>query len=140
MAYQQTLILIKPDAVERALIGEIVSRIERKGLKIQAMRMLKFDEQLVNDHYAEHIGKGFFPELKEFIMRSPVVAMVVGGDEAIPVMRTLMGKTKFTEAAPGTIRGDYAYSFTENLIHGSDSPESAAREIPLYFKPEEIFE
>jgi nucleoside-diphosphate kinase len=139
MAFQRTLILIKPDGVERGLAGEIVSRVERKGLAIQAMRMLRFDEDLVARHYAEHVGKPFFPGLKTFIMRGPVIAMVVGGDEAIAVMRLLMGATKFTEAAPGTIRGDFARAITENLVHGSDSPASAEREIPLFFKPEEIF-
>jgi nucleoside-diphosphate kinase len=139
MAFQQTLILLKPDCVERGLIGEIVGRIERKGLKVQAMRMLRFDEALVKQHYAEHVEKAFFPNLKEFVMRSPVVAMVIGGDEAVGLMRGVMGATRFTDALPGTIRGDYAFSVTENLVHGSDSPESAAREIALFFKPDQIF-
>jgi nucleoside-diphosphate kinase len=139
MAFQRTLILIKPDGVERGLAGEIIARVERKGLAIQAMRMLRVDENLVARHYAEHIGKPFFPGLRAVIMRGPVIAMVVGGDEAIAVMRSLIGATKFTEAAPGTIRGDFARAVTENLVHGSDSPASAEREIPLFFKPEEIF-
>jgi nucleoside-diphosphate kinase len=138
MAFEQTLILIKPDGVERGLAGEIIARIERKGLKIQALRMLKFDDALVGRHYAEHVEKPFFPSLKAFVMRSPVVAMVVGGEEAILITRMLIGATRFTEADIGTIRGDYAYSVTENLVHGSDSAASAAREIPLFFKPDEI--
>jgi nucleoside-diphosphate kinase len=138
MAFQRTLILIKPDGVKRGLTGEIIARIERKGLAIQAMRMLRFDEELADRHYAEHAGKPFFSALKRFIMSGPVIAMIVAGDEAIPVMRALMGATIFTDAAPGTIRGDYAFSVTENLAHGSDSPASAEREIALFFKPEEI--
>lgn len=138
MAIEQTLVLVKPDGVERRLIGEILSRFERKGLRIAGLRMLRFDEGLVERHYGEHMGKPFFPGLKAFIMRGPVVALVLEGDQAISVVRGMMGATKFFEAAPGTIRGDYAFSVTENLVHGSDSVESAAREIPLYFAPEQL--
>lgn len=135
---EQTLILVKPDGVERGLTGEIIARIERKGLKIQALKMIRLDEATVAKHYAEHLEKPFFPELKAFVMRSPIVAMVVGGEKAVAVCRGLMGATKYFEAAPGTIRGDYAFSMTENLVHGSDSLESAAREIALYFKAGEV--
>ena len=131
---EKTLVLIKPDGVQRRLIGEIVSRFERKGLKISALRMLQFDADLADRHYAEHIGKPFYPDLKKFILSGPVVAMVVEGERAIEVVRTMMGATKYFEAAPGTIRGDLAFSVTENLVHGSDSPASAAREIPLFFE------
>lgn len=130
---QRTLILIKPDAVERGLIGEIIGRIERKRLKIVAMRLFRFDEELVNKHYGEHIGKPFFESLKQFVMRGPAVALAIEGNSAIEGMRKLMGATLFLKAEAGTIRGDFALSNTENLIHGSDSPESAAREIPLFF-------
>lgn len=133
MAMERTLILVKPDGVKRGLIGEIVGRFERKGLEISALRMLSFDDELVAKHYEAHVEKPFFPALKEFIMSGPVVAMIVSGDEAIALCRKLMGATKYTEAEPGTIRGDYAFSMTENLVHGSDSPEAAEREIALYF-------
>ncbi len=139
MATERTLVLVKPDGVERGLIGEIISRFERRCLKIAGLKMLKFDEALVKTHYAEHVEKPFFPDLKEFVMRGPVVALVVEGEDAIELVRTMMGKTKYTDAAPGTIRGDYAYSFTENLIHGSDSAESAARELALYFNDNELY-
>ena len=138
MSMERTLVLVKPDGVARGLIGEILGRFERKGLKVAALRMLRFDEELINRHYAEHIGKSFFEGLKSFIMSGPVVAMVIEGDLAISVVRAMMGATKFFEAAPGTIRGDFAFSVTENLVHGSDSPESAAREIPLFFTPDQL--
>ncbi len=133
MATERTLILVKPDGVKRGLIGEIVSRFENKGLSIAELRMFSFTEDLAREHYAEHVGKGFFPELLAFVMSGPAVAMIVEGDSAISLARKMMGATKFTEAEPGTIRGDFAFSMTENLVHGSDSAESAAREIALYF-------
>lgn len=129
----RTLVLCKPDAVERRLVGEIVSRIERKGLQIAEMRMLTIDQELAAEHYVEHVTKGFYPELEAFITRGPVVAMIVEGPEAVAVVRTLMGATNPRTSAPGTIRGDLAIELTENLVHGSDSPESAEREIKLYF-------
>ena len=138
MTHERTLVLVKPDGVRRALVGEIIGRFERKGLRLVALRMLRFDEDLADRHYAEHVGKPFFPDLKEFITGGPVVAMVIEGDMAIEVVRAMMGKTRFNEAAPGTIRGDFAFSTTENLVHGSDSPESAAREIPLFFAEDQI--
>ena len=138
MSVEQTLVLIKPDGVARGLIGEIIARFERRGLRLAALRLLRFDEALINRHYAEHLGKDFFPILKEFILSGPTVAMVLEGDRAIEIVRTMMGATKFYEAAPGTIRGDYANHITRNLVHGSDSPASAAREIPLFFEPEDL--
>lgn len=138
MASERTLILVKPDGVQRRLIGAIVSRIENKGLSIVGMKMLKITAELSRQHYAEHVEKPFYPELESFITSAPVVALVVQGPEAVAVMRTLMGKTNGRESAPGTIRGDYGASRQMNLIHGSDSPESAKREIDIYFKAEEL--
>jgi nucleoside-diphosphate kinase len=130
---EQTLVLCKPDAVARGLVGEIVSRIEAKGLTLGALELRNLDEATARKHYAEHEGKPFFGDLVSFITGGPLVAMVVEGPEAWKVMRTLMGSTNPREAAPGTIRGDLAVELTENLVHGSDGPESAAREIALFF-------
>lgn len=129
----RTLVLCKPDAVERRLVGEIVARIEAKYLTIVAMELRTLDRATAEAHYAEHVGKPFFDELVTFITRSPLVAIVVEGPEAFKVCRTLMGATNPREAAPGTIRGDLAIEMGENLVHGSDAPESAAREIELFF-------
>ena len=127
--------MCKPDAVERGLVGEIVSRIERKGLKIVAMELRTADRDLAAAHYEEHSEKPFFGELVDFLTRGPVVAMVVEGpdDNTWHLMRTLMGATKVDDAAPGSIRGDFATTTNENLVHGSDGPESADREIGLWF-------
>jgi nucleoside-diphosphate kinase len=127
--------MCKPDAVERGLVGEIVSRIERKGLKIVAMELRTADRDLAAAHYEEHSEKPFFGELVDFLTRGPVVAMVVEGpdDNTWHLMRTLMGATKVDDAAPGSIRGDFATTTNENLVHGSDGPESAEREIGLWF-------
>lgn len=133
MSDNRTLVLCKPDAVERRLVGEIVGRLERKGLRIVALELRTLDEATAKQHYAEHDGKPFFGDLVGFITRSPLVAMVVEGPEAWKVVRTLMGSTNPRDAAPGTIRGDLAVEMTENLVHGSDGPESAAREIALFF-------
>src|SRR5258705_13949473 len=133
MAAERTLVLCKPDAVERGLVGEIVGRIERKGLTIVALELRNLDATTAKQHYAEHTGKPFFEDLVSFITRSPLVAMVVEGPDAWKVMRTMMGTTNPREAAPGTIRGDLAIELTENLVHGSDGSESAAREIALFF-------
>ena len=133
MAAERTLVLCKPDAVERGLVGEIVERIERKGLTIVALELRHLDATTAKQHYAEHDGKPFFDDLVAFITRSPLVAMVVEGPDAWKVMRTMMGATNPREAAPGTIRGDLAIELTENLVHGSDGSESAAREIALFF-------
>ncbi len=130
----RTLVLCKPDAVERKLVGEIVGRIEAKALTIVALELRTLDRATAEAHYAEHAGKPFFEELVTFITRSPLVAMVVEGPaDTFKVVRTLMGVTNPREAAPGTIRGDLAIEMGENLVHGSDSPESAAREIALFF-------
>jgi nucleoside-diphosphate kinase len=129
----RTLVLCKPDAVERKLVGEIIRRLESKGLTIVALELRELEVDVATAHYAEHDGKPFFEDLVEFITRSPLVAIVVEGPDAQPVVRTLMGVTNPRDAAPGTIRGDLAIELTENLVHGSDSPESAAREIALFF-------
>lgn len=129
----RTLVLCKPDAVERGLVGEIVRRLEAKQLTLRAMELRTLDEATAKRHYAEHDGKPFFGELVAFITRGPLVAMVVEGTEAFKVVRTLMGATNPREATPGTIRGDLAIEMGENLVHGSDSPESAEREIALFF-------
>ncbi len=130
---EETLVLIKGDGVKRRLIGEIISRIENKGLDIQSMRLMKISREVAEEHYAEHREKPFFEELVEFITSEPIVVMRVHGEGAIRVMRSLMGATNPAEAAPGTIRGDLALSMPDNLVHGSDSPESAARELKLFF-------
>ncbi|HZI38452.1 MAG TPA: nucleoside-diphosphate kinase [Acidimicrobiia bacterium] len=129
----RTLVICKPDAVERRLVGEIISRLERKGLRIAEMRMETISKETAGQHYGEHQGKPFYDDLVAFITRGPAVLMVVEGPEAYSVVRTLMGTTNPRQAAPGTIRGDLAIELTENLVHGSDSPESAAREIGLFF-------
>lgn len=133
MSENRTLVLCKPDAVQRRLVGEIVTRLERKQLTVIAMEMRRLDAATAKCHYAEHEGKPFFADLVEFITGGPLVAMVVEGTDAWKVVRTLMGVTNPSEAAPGTIRGDLAIDMAENLVHGSDSPESAAREIALFF-------
>lgn len=130
---EQTLVLCKPDAVARGLVGEIVRRIEAKGLTLAALELRRLDEATARKHYAEHEGKPFFGDLVAFITGGPLVAMIVEGPEAWKVMRTLMGATNPREAVPGTIRGDLAVELTENLVHGSDGTESAAREIALFF-------
>ena len=133
MTGDRTLVLCKPDCVERGLVGEVVGRLERKGLKIVALEQRHLDDATAKRHYAEHDGKPFFGDLVSFITRSPLVAVVVEGPDAWKVVRTLMGATNPREAAPGTIRGDLAIELTENLVHGSDGPESAAREVALFF-------
>jgi nucleoside-diphosphate kinase len=129
----RTLILIKPDAFERGLTGEVLTRFERKGLRIVALRMLTADDDIANRHYAEHTDKPFFGELVDFITGGPLVAAVLEGSEAVPAARQLIGATNPLEAATGSIRGDYAVEVTFNLVHGSDSDESAAREIEIWF-------
>ncbi|MBN2002899.1 MAG: nucleoside-diphosphate kinase [Anaerolineae bacterium] len=135
---ERTLILLKPDAVQRGLIGEIIRRIEQRGLRIAALKLMQVTPELAARHYGEHAGKSFYESLISFITSSPIVAMVVEGPEAVAVMRATMGKTNAREAAPGTIRGDLGNSKGNNLVHGSDSLESAKREVALFFKPEEI--
>ncbi|MEC8974773.1 MAG: nucleoside-diphosphate kinase [Actinomycetota bacterium] len=130
----QTLVLCKPDAVERGLVGKIISRFEEKGLVISSLKMLTITPELAALHYAEHVGKPFYDDLVAFIGRSPAVAMVVEGPEDTwEIVRKMMGATNAAEAEPGTIRGDFSALFTENLVHGSDSAESAAREIDIFF-------
>jgi nucleoside-diphosphate kinase len=130
---EETLVLVKGDGVRRGLIGEIIRRIENKGLDIHALQLMDVSRELAEEHYAEHRDKPFFDELVEFITSTPVVAMRVRGEGAIKVMRALMGSTNPADAAPGTIRGDLALSLPDNLVHGSDSPESATRELKLFF-------
>ena len=137
---QKTLVLLKPDAVQRGLIGELISRLERKGLKFAGMKLVQMDNALARCHYAEHVDKPFFKGLAEFITSGPLVAMVVEGEDAVAMVRTLVGETNPGSAAPGTIRGDYAVSIGLNLVHGSDSEESAKREIALFFEDAEIVE
>jgi nucleoside-diphosphate kinase len=133
MAAERTLVLAKPDAMERGLAGEILRRFEARGLEIRAARLLEVEVTLAEEHYAEHAEKPFFGELVEFITSGPTLALVLEGEGAIAVVRTTMGATNPANAAPGTIRGDLALSMPDNLVHGSDSPESAAREIGLWF-------
>jgi nucleoside-diphosphate kinase len=133
MAVERTLVLVKPDAMRRQLAGEIVARLERRGLELRAARIVTVDRPLADEHYAEHAEKPFFGELVEFITSGPTLALVVEGEGAISTVRTTMGATNPADAAPGTIRGDLSLSMPDNLVHGSDSPESAQREIGLWF-------
>lgn len=137
---ERTLIILKPDAIQRRLVGRIIQRFEDKGLVIAAMKFMRITRDLAERHYAPHKGKPFYPGLIDYITRGPVVVLVLQGDRCIEISRTLMGKTFGYEAAPGTIRGDFGASRSYNLIHGSDSPESAKTEIALYFKPDELIE
>lgn len=135
---ERTLLIMKPDCVARALCGRILSRLEEKGLRVVAMKMMKVTRELAEKHYAEHVAKPFFGELLEYITSGPVVPLVVEGRNAVAVCRKLIGKTDGSEAEPGTIRGDFGNSKGFNLLHGSDSADSAAREIAIWFSPEEI--
>ncbi|MFC6155814.1 nucleoside-diphosphate kinase [Kribbella sp. NPDC058693] len=130
---QRTLVLLKPDTVRRGLVGEVLGRFEAKGLRIVAMDLRTIDGELADQHYAEHVEKAFYPPLRDFVTSGPLVAMVLEGDEAIEVIRALNGATDGRKAAPGTIRGDLSLSNRENLVHGSDSEESASREIKIWF-------
>ncbi len=140
MAKERTFVMIKPDGVQRGLIGEIISRFEKKGLKIIAMKMVDVDRDLAERHYGVHKGKPFFEPTVEYIISSPVVAMVLVGDNAISMVRNMMGKTNPIEASPGTIRGDYGQIIGRNIVHGSDGPDTAAFEIDLWFDENEINE
>jgi nucleoside-diphosphate kinase len=135
VAVESTLLIVKPDGVRRGLVGEVLRRAEDKGLAIDELRMLMIDRALAERHYAEHVDKPFFAELVDFITSGPVVVARLRGESAIEVWRTLMGPTNPVAAPPGTIRGDFATVITENIVHGSDSPESAARELALFFPP-----
>ncbi|KYZ77413.1 nucleoside-diphosphate kinase [Anaerosporomusa subterranea] len=135
---ENTLVLVKPDGVKKGLTGEIIRRFEQRGLQIVALKMLRLSEEKAKIHYEEHKEKPFFGELVDFITSGPIVAMVVRGEKAIKVVRTMMGTTNPVEAAPGTIRGDFALSMAQNIIHGSDSELSAIRETKIYFQDDEI--
>lgn len=136
---ERTLVLIKPDGVRRALCGEIIRRFEQRGLRIAAMKLCRLSRETAERHYAEHIGKPFFPSLVEFITSGPVVALVLQGESAIQAVRSMMGRTNPLEAAPGTIRGDFALTMSNNVVHGSDGSVSAEREIGNFFSAEEIY-
>ena len=140
MAMETTLVFLKPDAVQRGLMGRIISRFEDKGLRLVASKMIQVPNQQAEKHYAEHEGKPFYPTLIEFITSGPVLALAIRGDNAVSVCRNLMGKTNGQEAAPGTIRGDFGMSPGYNLIHGSDSAESAERELAMWFNENEILD
>lgn len=135
---ERTFVMVKPDGVQRGLVGEVIARLERKGLKLVGLKLLQVSRELAEAHYAPHRERPFFPGLVAFITSGPAVAMVWEGEGAIGVVRSLMGATDPRAAAPGTIRGDLALSIGMNVVHGSDSPESAAREIALFFRPEEL--
>jgi nucleoside-diphosphate kinase len=135
---QRTLILVKPDGVQRGLIGKIITRFERRGLKIVALKLLQMDENMARRHYAVHDGKPFFAGLVKFITSGPIVAAVLEGDDAVELVRKTMGSTDPLNAPPGTIRADFGLDMGRNLVHGSDSPENASKEIALFFTPGEI--
>ncbi len=137
---ETTLVLVKPDAVQRGFVGNILNRIENKGLSIVGMKLVKINREMADRHYAEHIGKPFFDGLVKFITSSPVVAVAVRGENAVGVVRVLMGETDPKTASPGTVRGDLGLSIGMNLIHGSDSIESAERELEIYFESSEIID
>jgi len=136
---ERSLVLIKPDAIQRGLAGEIISRLEKKGLKIVAMKMLHMDKKLAQRHYAIHKGKAFFDDLVNFITSSPLIAIVFQGKNAVEIIRQMMGETDPAKASSGTIRGDFGIDIGHNLIHGSDSLENASKEIDLFFSAEEIY-
>jgi nucleoside-diphosphate kinase len=136
---ERTLVLVKPDGVERRLSGEIIARFERRGLKIVALKLCRMTLEMAERHYAEHAGKPFFAGLVEFITSGPIVAMIVEGENAIKAVRTMMGATNPLDSMPGTIRGDFALTMSNNVIHGSDGPESAVREMTTFFSATEIF-
>ena len=138
MAMERTYLMVKPDGVQRGLVGEIMSRFEKKGLKLVAAKLMVIPKETAEKHYAEHKDKKFFPSLISYITSGPVFAMVWEGENAVQVCRNIMGKTNPQESAPGTIRGDYCMVTGVNIIHGSDSPESAAREICIFFRPEDL--
>ena len=135
---ERTLFLVKPDGVQRGLVGEIISRLERRGLKLVAMKLMRLEEEQARRHYGEHVNRPFFPGLVDFITSAPLVAMVWEAENAVEVVRKTMGETDPVNSAPGTIRGDLGLNIGRNLVHGSDSTESAQREISLFFSPQEI--
>ncbi len=135
---EQTLVLVKPDGVQRGLVGEVISRLERRGLKLTGLKLMQVDAALARQHYAEHVERPFFPDLLRFITSAPVVAMVWEAENAVGLVRQTLGETNPANSPAGTIRGDLGIDIGRNLTHGSDSPESAAREVRLFFRPEEI--
>jgi nucleoside-diphosphate kinase len=135
---ERTLILVKPDAFARNLTGEIIARFERKGLRLVALKLMTMTRELASSHYAEHVGKGFYEELVSFITSGPLVAMVLEGEQAVVAARQVIGATNPLEATTGSIRGDYAISVGQNMVHGSDSPESGAREVALFFPADDL--
>ena len=135
---EETLVLVKPDGVQRGLVGEVISRLERRGLKLVAMKLMQMDHGLARQHYAEHVDRSFFRNLVDFITSGPIVAMVWGADNAVEIVRNTLGATDPKNSGPGTIRGDLGVNIGRNLVHGSDGLESASREINLFFKQEEI--
>ena len=135
---ERTLVLLKPDTVQRSLVGELISRLERRGMKLVGMKLMEVDEELAKKHYAAHVGKDFFPKLLSFITSGPLVATVVEGEKAGEIVRSIMGATNPLDASLGTVRGDFAVSIGPNLIHGSDSTESAGYEIDLFFSEDEL--
>ena len=137
---ERTLVLVKPDGVQRGLVGKIIGRLENKGFRLVALKLMSVSRKLAEEHYGEHVDKPFFGDLVRFITSSPIVAMAIEGENAVQVVRTTMGLTNPQEATPGTIRGDFGLTIGMNLIHGSDSGESAARELDLFFEPSEILE
>jgi nucleoside-diphosphate kinase len=137
---ERTLVLVKPDGVQRRLVGELISRFERRGLHLVALKLLRMDRALAERHYAEHVGKPFFAGLVDFITSAPVVAMVWAGDDAVAQVRSMMGATNPSAAAPGSIRGDLAVTIGNNVVHGSDSPGRGAEEVALFFQPDELIE
>ncbi len=137
---ERTLVLVKPDGLQRGLVGEIISRLEGRGLKLVALKLMRMEEERARQHYGEHVNRPFFPGLVEFITSAPLVAMVWEADNAVEVVRNTMGETDPVGSAPGTIRGDFGVNIGRNLVHGSDSTESAQREISLFFSPEDILD
>ena len=137
---ERTLVLVKPDGVQRGLVGEIISRLERRGLKLAGMKLMQVDDALARRHYAEHVARSFFPGLLAFITSGPVVAMVWEGNSAVELVRQTLGATDPVKSAPGTIRGDLGINIGRNLVHGSDKLESARREIDLFFQPQEVLD
>lgn len=137
---ERTLVLVKPDGVQRALVGEVIGRMERKGFRIQALKLLRMTDEMARRHYAEHVEKPFFADLAAFITSGPLVAMVLEGPGVVAVVRQMMGATDPAKSAPGTIRGDYGVTIGMNIIHGSDGPERAEQEIDVFFRPEEVLD
>jgi nucleoside-diphosphate kinase len=137
---ERTLVLVKPDGVQRGLVGEVISRLERRGLKLAGLKLMQVDDALARRHYAEHVARSFFPGLLAFITSGPVAAMVWEGNNAVELVRQTMGATDPVKSAPGTIRGDLGINIGRNLVHGSDKLESARREIDLFFQPEEVLD